>query len=401
MLLIEGNMPGRADAGRIWQVRFNKFLHAYGLRQLITDRRVWVMQTHRGILIIHDHVDDSRLTSTTVEARSHFYLAWAAEFHSPPESAELSENFTGLRHEVLSPTVTRISCGAVVRNLVDLVAPHLHHVPSPVPLFPLSESSIKRLRDPPDGEKDVRVDLLPYGQQILGTIGFIVNSVRPDAYFAYCVLAAYCNPLKFSLCAFRLVIRLARYITNTPTLSLTLHSEPPAPAGTTRVGVDLYRTFVDSSHGNASEGRSYGGFVVLCKGGGALAWKCASPTAGDDSSGAAELRMGTLALKYIVGLRAMQRDLALAVGPTEPTVLYTDAQALIDGTGCERLQKSSRWMASRYAMVRWGLRCGTIDLRKVAAVDNCADIVTKCLMGDAFRRHRDTILGIVTPAVSA
>ncbi len=81
------------------------------------------MHLPRGILIIHDHVDDSRLTSTTVGARSHFYLAWAAEFNSPPESAELSENFTGLKHEVLSPTATRISCGAIVRNLVDLVAP--------------------------------------------------------------------------------------------------------------------------------------------------------------------------------------------------------------------------------------------------------------------------------------
>jgi hypothetical protein len=97
----------------------------------------------------------------------------------------------------------------------------------------------------------------------------------------------------------------------------------------------------------------------------------------------------------------MQRDLALAVGPTEPTVLYTDAQALIDGTGCERLQKSSRWMASRYAMVRWGLRCGTIDLRKVAAADNCADIVTKCLTGPQFFKHRDTILGTVVPGIPA
>ncbi len=74
--------------------------------------------------------------------------------------------------------------------------------------------------------------------------------------------------------------------------------------------------------------------MVLCKGGGALAWKCAAPAAGDDSSGAAELRMGTLALKYIVGLRTIQKDLAVAVGPTVPTVLFSDAQALIDGTGC-------------------------------------------------------------------
>ena len=45
-------------------------------------------------------------------------------------------------------------------------------------------------------------------------------------------------------------------------------------------------------------------------------------------------------------------------------------------------------------MMRWGLACSTIRLAKVAAADNCADIVTKCLVGEAFVRHRRTILGL-------
>ena len=156
----------------------------------------------------------------------------------------------------------------------------------------------------------------------------------------------------------------------------------------------MVRGFVDSSHGNAEDGLSYGGFILMCRRGGALAWKCAKPSAGDDSTGAAELRMSTLALKYIVGMRTLQRDLDVGVAPLYPTPLFTDAQAMIDGTGCERLSKSSRWMASRYAMIRWGLACGTINLAKVAAADNCADIVTKVLVGEAFFRHRRTILGL-------
>ena len=71
---------------------------------------------------------------------------------------------------------------------------------------------------------------------------------------------------------------------------------------------------------------------------------------------------------------------------------------MIDGTGCERLKKSSRWMATRYAMIRWGLACKTIRLMKVAAVDNVADIVTKCLTGAPFIRHRSTILGLTRTA---
>ncbi len=38
-------MPGRANAGKIWHARFNEFLIGYGLRQLVTNRRVWVMNS--------------------------------------------------------------------------------------------------------------------------------------------------------------------------------------------------------------------------------------------------------------------------------------------------------------------------------------------------------------------
>ena len=66
LLLITGNMPGRCDAGRIWQARFNVFLVWYGLRQLLTDRRVWVLIARMGTLVIHDHVDDSRSVRTSI-----------------------------------------------------------------------------------------------------------------------------------------------------------------------------------------------------------------------------------------------------------------------------------------------------------------------------------------------
>ena len=124
-----------------------------------------------------------------------------------------------------------------------------------------------------------------------------------------------------------------------------MRSVPPSKDGT-RAGLDLFRANVDSSHGNAPAGRSYGGFVLTCVGGGAkfcaLAWKCAAPAAADDSTGAAELRMGSLAYKYILALRTLQVDLDIGVALTRPTVLFTDAQAMIDGTWCERLKKSSR-----------------------------------------------------------
>jgi hypothetical protein len=66
-LLVVGNMPGKCDAGRIFQAVMDGFLRSFGMRQLSVDRRVWVKRDGLGDLIVHDHVDDSRITATTPE----------------------------------------------------------------------------------------------------------------------------------------------------------------------------------------------------------------------------------------------------------------------------------------------------------------------------------------------
>jgi hypothetical protein len=99
-------------------------------------------------------------------------------------------------------------------------------------------------------------------------------------------------------------------------------------------------------------------------------------------------------LKYTIAARTIQIDLDVELAPTRPTDLYTDAQAELDGKGGERMPKSSRWMGTRYAMVRHAESSETIRLRKARAEDNVAGIVTKCLAGEAFKINRAKILGL-------
>ena len=99
----------------------------------------------------------------------------------------------------------------------------------------------------------------------------------------------------------------------TKDLCLTLTVPEVSPQG-----LDLFSVYADSSHGNAEDGLSHGGFVCVSKGrkqadgttrgGGAFAWKCKAPPEGDDSSGAAELRVVTRALKYTVAARTLLKD---------------------------------------------------------------------------------------------
>ncbi len=153
---------------------------------------------------------------------------------------------------------------------------------------------------------------------------------------------------------------------------------------------------------------SYGGFVIVCRGmeapegprvgGGAIAWKCEAPAEGDDSAGAAELRMVVRAAKYNIGLRALMRDFDIGIAPTQPANIYTDAEAVVSGRGGERMAKSSRWMAVRYAMIRWAETCLTARLGKTTFVGNCADIMTKCLTGTLLFKHHAEAAGVDSAA---
>ena len=397
-LQITGNMPGRCDAGRIWQATFDEFLLGYGLHQLVTDRRVWVICKPMGDLIIHDHVDDSRLTSTTTAARSHFYTAWALRFGEPPESAELSEDFVGLRHRPRDDGAIEISCDGVIKKLGALIADR------PLPrgaccTSPLPDNAMLIMRNSGLDGDTLCPDELPFAQQVGGTIGFVTTAVRLDSNFAYCAISRYINLERLTRRILHLLLRIAHYLVSTMHLHLYLAapSLTVRPDGTT--GLDLFEAYADSSHGS-DRGLSHGGFVLMTRqepGGprsGALAWKCQLPPEGSDSPGAAELKVVTTALKYTIAVRTLQDELDCGVGPTRPTPIFTDSKTVIDGTDCARLIRSSRWLAAKYAMCRWGLACGTISLDKIDGISNVGDLMTKPLTGQYFFDMRARALGL-------
>jgi hypothetical protein len=264
-------------------------------------------------------------------------------------------------------------------------------------ICPLPVGALGGLSELPHERNPLTPELVPLAQQLAGTVGFVATMARPDAYFGYCAIARHANALRLTRHSFNMLLRLCHYIVSTKSMVLTLTSRERS-----NHGWDMFDVHADSSHGNAEGGRSYGGFVligpttvesdpdqqglVLHRSGGAIAWKCFAPPEGDDSSAAAELRNVTTAIKYTM-------DLDVDIAPTRPTDLYTDAQAVIDGKGGERMPKSSRWMGTRYAMVRHAEDSETVKLRKARAADNVADIVTKCLGGEAFKLNRAKILG--------
>ena len=406
-LRILGNMPGRCDGGRIWQRRFDVFLRGYGLTQLLTDRRTWVMTNTTGTLIVHDHVDDSRLTSTTDAVRDAFHRSWATTFGEPLGGTPLSEDVTGLRHHRLDSRTTSISCeGVILRLQRELIPYPLTTTESCA--WPRSKLAFDRLREqlrePDPTATPPTEDLLRTAASLLGIIGFVVGLVRADAYFAYAVLCRFVTHTRLTPLAFRSIVRLGHYLVTT-TRHLALHLSVPTtairPDGS--AGLGLFDAYADAANGNWDLGSGFSGFVLatsrdptlssLSFGGGALAWRTNLIRAGDDSSGAAELRAATEAYKYTVAARFLQAELDINVAPTRPTRFYLDANSVLDGCECERLTKATRWMAMRYAMIRWGTACRSIAPTKLPSAENPADGFTKCLTGARFIASRAFLLG--------
>ena len=96
-----------------------------------------------------------------------------------------------------------------------------------------------------------------------------------------------------------------------------------------------------------------------------------------------------------MAFRTLQSELELEVAPTEPTPLYTDAQAVTDGSSMERMTRATRWLAAKYAMIRWGTACRAITLGQVSSEDMVADILTKAIVGVRFYSLRARVLGLL------
>ena len=392
-LRIWGNMPGLREAGSIWQRRYDTFLKKIGMRQSVVDRRLFALKSDKGILMAHIHVDDTRLTFTSDAMRDWFVNVWTAEFKEKPGDVPLSEDFIGIRRTTIAPGTTAMSCLGIIKSLAELIKPYpLPH--GVICTWPMSANAPRELREGPTEKNQLVPDLVPLARQLCGTIGFITSHVRPDAYFAFVVCARYMSEERLTRRGFAHLLRLSHYIVATADLPLVIHSEPPeskSPTAWAKEG--LFDAYVDSSHGNAYEGRSYGGFVIMHKGGGALAWKCKAQEIATDSSGAQELTMATIAYKYTLAMRMLLYDLALGSDCMDPTPFFTDSQIILDGTDCERFAKTSRWLAARYAMIRYGKAGRAILPLKIDGKENVADIVTKALVGAVFEKHRATILG--------
>jgi hypothetical protein len=393
VLKIQGNVPGRQDAGVIWGKAYTDFLvKDCGLKQSAVDRRLFYRHgPGTELLLVCVYVDDNLIVANDSKVLEKFEIAFSQRY---PDSlagglaADVSSDFTGVKYERFEGRM-ELSCGKLLKNLrkmLDDLPPAWKLVNDTPTDTPMDEHALQAMRDSQPGgsqaEELFGSERVQMAQKIAGLAGWIAGSCRPDAYFSYVAVSQHLAG-GMTPTVWRAVLRWATYLADTPDLKLTYHT-PPATAD--------WEMFADSSLFNNGNGSSFGGYVARFPGSGLFAWKSFVPRKLTLSSGGAETTMAAYAVHYAIGLRMLAREIGR--GPSGATVVYTDNLATLQGTAMENVPVSQRYLAARRAVVRQAQEAGLVDIRFVGTADNLADMFTKPLPTDKFIRLRAKALGI-------
>ena len=102
--------------------------------------------------------------------------------------------------------------------------------------------------------------------------------------------------------------------------------------------------------------------------------------------------LATVVLKAILALRLQLRELDRSIDA--PTVVYMGSSDVLLGRQAEHLSRNSRYMAARYAMIREAEQALALPYIEILGTLNVADLLSKPLVGKAFKLMRGMALGL-------
>jgi len=378
---VDSNMPGRQEAGAVWEAEYTAKLKEWGFTQSTVDRRVFMQFDDDGLaLVVGVFVDDNWILSQSPKLLAQFTERWMSEYDCAPDMAATKTEFCGVGMVRKDEDTVELHVDGTIDLLGESLTPYGYAGSCAEPMH---RDGLKHIQAPPSDDNPLQPpELHEAARRIMGRGGWVVTMVRPDAYFAFTALATQLA-MNFTKAVWDGVLRWASYLVATKGLRLTYRRQ--------RNGAP-WVTFSDSSVLNAGAGQSFGGHCSCYEGSGLLNWRCFVPRRLSDSSAAAELIVATSAAKWILGQRMLSAE--LRQGQEGPSPLYLDAQATLQGTAAEKVSRDMKYMAARYAILRQTETSGEVVLRKVHTTDNLADLFTKPLSGDTFRRLRDRAMGL-------
>ena len=388
-----GNLPGRQDAGLIYQRCNDEFLIGFGFEATVVDTRCFVYQRiHDGkkqMMIVCIWVDDSFIWCSSGNLWAEFYEAWSTRFPpseegvkgAQPSKGVLRLEFCGLTVEQLLSGAIRITCGKLVQDLKAKLVPHWKDFsamgggadgtgPGPTPM---TGDLLRNMQEPPSAKDPLErcVARREEAMSIVGLGGWIAQACRPDALLPFIALAQQLAT-NFKASTWKAVLRWAAYIiAKEVEMAMTF---TPQLEGAEWCGES------DASCINATDevgdlaGSFMGGFLRFPSSAPFEFW-CGSPRRLGLASSHAELRAMAHTAKLVAAFRMLGSQ--LGVRSQRPTAIWGDSKAVFEGSLMDKIPRKERFIAAMKAFVKLLLRDGVLRHVRMPGTLMRSDIFSK------------------------
>lgn len=346
---------GLKQASRAWNDKCNAVLSELGFTPLILEPCVFVYYSDDELAIIALYVDDFLLFCSSDELKIQIKKRLGEKFDI--KDLGTAKNVLGMRIQRDNDGSLTLDQSAYVERLLKkhkLVSANSRATPMDEGLDPAKPDRCENGLD---------------FQEIIGGLMYLAVCTRPDIAFAVTKLSQYNSAHNDEI--YKYAKAVLRYVKGTQEFGLKFSADQE----------DLHG-YVDASHGNNFDGRSFSGFVFsYC--GAPVAWGSRKQRLIADSTTESEYIAMVLACKEAMFLKQILEELGIC---QKSVTLYCDNMSAMRLIQKKCINDRTKHISRKKLFVRQFIQLGLITLHYVPSENMKADILTKALGREKHER---------------
>jgi hypothetical protein len=350
-----------------WYKRLSTFLKEKGLHQLKSDHCIF--KNSDGSMYLAIHVDDGILMGTDIKAMFKLLEELTTEFE-----IKIDQN----PKSYLGMEITKTEGGLILSqtNYANKILHKYGMAECRTALTPLDNASKQNqeLNHMP-GSKPY-----PY-REVLGSLQYLACKTRPDLAFAVNFAQRFTeHPSPKNI---NDVKQILRYVKGTVKAGLLFSTTP-----TDQLTIEAYSDSDYAGSGPEGQMKSTSGYVI-CFANGPIAWGSHKQSIVATSTTEAEFIAAAECVKEIQYLKTLLSELT---GVNFPACLNVDNQSAIKLVKSGKMNRRSKHINVRYYFISEALDNGLFTLKYCPSAEQTADILTKPLLSEKFKKHRNSLL---------
>lgn len=364
--ILNGNLYGKAQAGRLWYFTIDAFLISKGWTRSNFDPCIYYKNAGLSRMVTGLIVDDQLIGTNDMQ----LVLEYANELRIRFTEVTYVDNvkeIIGIGFKIEGPYVKLSLTKQIDQLTIDVPVDNRVTIP-------MSNSTRDAIKSAARGSKTMT------HHDITGSIGYTADKIRYDVAYARSLLATYAND---STPADRKgILKCLQFLKNTSNRSLWLGGRDK------RV---IMFAFADGANELQSPNHGMLSYAIfLSTDSGAIVNKAVKSKNVAISSTDPEIRSIHAVMVEIIWHRAFLEEFGYP--QREPTVIYTDSQPSIDICSSINTDGASKYLVRIINHIKQEIRRGEIQLKWVRTEDNPVDIGTKPLPFSLHDRHSKTLL---------